>query len=104
MLLYGSCMWTLTKELEKKLDGYYTKMLRVVNNVSWKQHMRKKVLHGEIPKITTAIAAQRKRLSGHCYYYGNQHTAKELVGDQDKHSLIKWLMAANYRKKISQMQ
>ena len=104
MLLYGSCMWILTKELEKKLDGCYTKMLRVVKNVSWKQHMRKEVFHGEIPKITTAIAAQRKRLSGHCYYYGNQHMAKELVGDQDKHSLINWLMTANYRKKISQMQ
>ena len=60
-------MWTLTKELEKKLNGCYTKMLRVVKNVSWKQHMRNEVLHGEIPKITTAIAAQRKRLSGHCW-------------------------------------
>ena len=25
------------------------------------------------------------------YYYGNQQMAKELVGDQDRHSLINWL-------------
>ena len=67
MLLYGSCTWTFTKELEKKLDGCYTNMLRVVKNVSWKQHMRNDVLHGEIPKITTATAAQRVRFSRHCW-------------------------------------
>ena len=67
VLLYGSRTWTLTKELEKKLDDCYTKMLRVVKNVSWKQHMRNDVLYGEIPQITTAIAAQRVRFSGHCW-------------------------------------
>ena len=66
MLLYGSCTWTLTKELEKELDGCYTEMLRVVKNVSWKQHMRNEMLYGGIPKITTAIAAQRVRFSGQC--------------------------------------
>ena len=30
VLLYGSYTCTLTKELEKKLDGCYTKMLRVL--------------------------------------------------------------------------
>ena len=38
------------------------------------------------------------------YYYGNQHMAKELVGDQDEHSLINWLMTLNYRKEILQMR
>ena len=67
MLLYGSCTWTLTKELEKKLDGCYTKMIRVIKNVSWNQHMRNEVLYGEIPKITTTIATQRAKFSGHCW-------------------------------------
>ena len=67
LLRYGSSTWTLTKELEKKLDGCYTKMLRVVKNVPWKQHMRNDALHGEIPKMTTAIAAQRVRFSRHCW-------------------------------------
>ena len=58
VLLYDSCTWTLTKKREKKQDDCYTKMLSVVKNVSWKQHMRNEVLYGEIPKITTAIAAR----------------------------------------------
>ena len=67
VLLYSSCTWTLTKELEKKLDDCYTKMLKVVKNVSWKQHMKNEVLYGEIPKITTAIAAQRVRFREQCW-------------------------------------
>ena len=35
ILLYGSTAWTLTQSLDKKLDGAYTKMLRMVKNVTW---------------------------------------------------------------------
>ena len=38
VLLYGCTAWTLTKRLEKELDGQYTRMLRAVINKSWKQH------------------------------------------------------------------
>ena len=37
-LLYGCTTWTLTKRLEKKLDGNYTRMLRAILNKSWQQH------------------------------------------------------------------
>ena len=37
-ILYGCTIWTLTKRLEKKLDGNYTRMLRVILNKSWRQH------------------------------------------------------------------
>ena len=30
ILLYGCTTWTLTKQLDKKLDGNYTRMLRVI--------------------------------------------------------------------------
>ena len=30
ILLYGCTTWTLTKQLEKKLDGKYTRMLRAI--------------------------------------------------------------------------
>ena len=36
ILLYGCTTWTLTERLEKKLDGNYTRMLRVVLNMSWR--------------------------------------------------------------------
>ena len=35
ILLYGCTTWTLTKRLEKKLDGNYTRMLRAVLNKFW---------------------------------------------------------------------
>ena len=38
ILLYGCTTWTLTKRLEKKLDGNYTRMLRTILNKSWQQH------------------------------------------------------------------
>ena len=33
--------WTLTKRLEKKLDGNYTRMLRAILKKSWRQHPTK---------------------------------------------------------------
>ena len=38
ILLYGCTTSTLTKRLEKKLDGNYTRMLRAILNKSWRQH------------------------------------------------------------------
>ena len=38
ILLYGCTTWTLTKRLEKKLDGNYTRMLQAILNKSWRQH------------------------------------------------------------------
>ena len=39
ILLYGCTTWTLTKQMEKKLDGNYTRMLQAILNKSWKQHL-----------------------------------------------------------------
>ena len=38
ILLYRCTTWTLTKRLEKMLDGKYTIMLRAILNKSWRQH------------------------------------------------------------------
>ena len=38
ILLYGCTTWKLTKRLQKKLDGNYTRMLRAILNKSWRQH------------------------------------------------------------------
>ena len=49
ILLYGCTIWTLTKRLEKKLDGNYTRMLRAVLNKSWRQHPTRHQLYGHLP-------------------------------------------------------
>ena len=55
IVLYGRTTWTLTKRLEKKLDGNYTRMLRAILNKSWWQHPRKHLLYGHLPPIMKII-------------------------------------------------
>ena len=55
ILLYGCSTWTLTKRMEKKLDGNYTKMLRAILNKSWRQHLTKHQLYSHLPPITKTI-------------------------------------------------
>ena len=66
-LLYGCTTWTLTKRLEKKLDGNYTRMLRVILNKSWRQHPTRHQLYGHLPPITKTIQVRRSRHAGHCW-------------------------------------
>ena len=75
ILLYGCTTWTLTKRLEKKLDGNYTRMLRAILNKSWQQHP-KRHLFGHLPPITKTIQARRTRHAGHCW-----RSKDELVSD-----------------------
>ena len=51
----GCTTWTLTKRLEKKLDGNYTRMLRAILNKSWQQHPTKHQLYVHLPPITKTI-------------------------------------------------
>ena len=65
ILLYGCTTWPLTKRLEKKLDGNYTRMLRAILNKSWRQHPIKHQLYGHLPPITKTIQVRRTRHAGH---------------------------------------
>ena len=76
ILLYGCTTWMLTKRLEKRLDGNYTRMLRAILNKSWKQHPTKQQLYGHLPPITKTIKVRRTRHAGHCWRNMN-----ELISD-----------------------
>ena len=67
ILLYGCTTWTLTKQLEKKLDCNYTRMLEVILNKSWRQHPTRHQLYGHLPPITKTIQVRRTRHAGHCW-------------------------------------
>ena len=67
ILLYGCSTWTLTKRLEKKLDGNYTRMLRAILNKSWRQQPTRHQLYGHLPPITKTIQVRRTRLAGNCW-------------------------------------
>ena len=76
ILLYGCTTWTLTKWMEKKLDGNYIRMLWAILNKSWRQHPRKQQLYGHLPLITKTIKVRRTRHAGHCWKSGD-----ELISD-----------------------
>ena len=67
ILLYGCTTWALTKRMEKKLDGNYTRMLRAIFNKSWQQHPTRHQLYGHLPPITKTILVRRTRHVGHCW-------------------------------------
>ena len=73
---YGCTTWTLTKWLEKKLDGNYTRMLRAILNKSWQQHLTKHQLYGHLPPMTKTIQVTRNRHAGHCW-----RSKDELISD-----------------------
>ena len=80
VLVYGSSTWTLTKKLEKTLDGTYTRMLRAILNVSWKSHPTKARLYGPLPPVSHTIRDRRITFAGHCW-----RSKGEIVSD-----LILW--------------
>ena len=67
ILLYWCTTWTLTKRMEKKLDGKYTRMLRAIFNKSWRQHPTKPQLYGQPTPITKTIKVRRTRHAEHCW-------------------------------------
>ena len=76
ILLYGCTPWTLTKRLEKKLDGNYRRMLRAILNKSWQQHPTRHQLYGHLPPITKTIQIRRIRHAEHCW-----RSRVELISD-----------------------
>ena len=98
VLLYGCETWTLTKKLNKSLDGCYTRMLRKALNISWKQHLTNKELYGELPPISNVIR-KRRPLQGTPFdnstnnlypslCSGSQTTGKGTKEVKRKHSLM----------------
>ena len=76
ILLYGCTTWMLTKRLEKKLDGNYTRLLRAILNRSWRQYPTKHQLYGHLPPITKIIQVKRTRHAGYCW-----RSRDELISD-----------------------
>ena len=64
ILRYGCSTWTLTKCMEKKLDGNCSRIQRAILNKSWWQHLIEQELYGHWPPITKTI---RTRYVGHCW-------------------------------------
>ena len=62
ILLYGWTTRTLSKRMEKKHDGNYTRILRPILN-----KFHKPALYGHLPPITKTIHVRRTIHEGHCW-------------------------------------
>ena len=66
IFLYDSESWTQTKNLQKSIDGMYTRMFRVVFNVQWQDHISNVALYKGLPRLSSKIASRRMGVAGHC--------------------------------------
>ena len=66
IFFYGSETWTLSSKQQCRLDGYYTRLLRRVLNISWKKHPTIATLYGDLPRISTQVKRRRIQFAGHC--------------------------------------
>ena len=93
ILLYRCTTWTLTKRMEKKLDGNYTRIPRAILNKSWRQHPTKQQLYGHLPPITKTIKV-RRTLHGHCW-----RSRDELISD-----FLRWTPSYSQQKQSDQLE
>ena len=67
ILLYGAETWTLTKTLQKKLDGVFTRMLRKTLGLTWEDKVPNTELYGNLPTLSSELRQRRLRFAGHCW-------------------------------------
>ena len=66
VLLYNSETWSINKNMQKRIDGCYTRMLRMATNTSWKEKTTNEVLYQDLQPLSQSIRERRMRLAGHC--------------------------------------
>ena len=112
ILLYGCTTWTLTKRLEKKLEGNCTRMLRTILNKSWRQNPTRNKLYGHLPPITKTIQVRRTRHKGHCWRSRDElirdvplwtpHMARQKQDDQLEHTYSSYVKIRDVALKTCQ--
>ena len=78
----------LTKRIEKKLDGNYTRMLQAILNKSWRQQPIKQQLYSHLPPITKTIQVRWTRHVGHSW-----RNRDELISD-----VLQWTLSHGWAK------
>ena len=76
VLLYGSETWTMTRAMEKSIDGCYTNLLKKVKNIDWADHPTLAQIYNGLPRISTTLSSRRLRFSGHCF-----RAKREIISD-----------------------
>ena len=75
---YGAETWTTTKTMNKRIDGCYTRLLRMALNISWKDKINNITLYNGLSRISEVIKEIRLKLAGHLMRHDNE-IANKLV-------------------------
>lgn len=69
VLLYGCETWTVNQEMLDRLNGCYTRLLRIAHSVDWTAHARNLFLYcsGTIPPLADTITRRTIRFAGHAF-------------------------------------
>ena len=67
ILLYGSETWTLSRKIEKRLDGTYTRLLMRAKNLPWQSHPTRQQIYGNLPSVSSLVRSRRVQFAGHCH-------------------------------------
>lgn len=67
-LMYGASAYTLAIKAIKMLRWHlHWDFESSVLNISWREHLRKQQLYGNIPALSTTTKESHMRFSGHCH-------------------------------------
>ena len=84
VLMYGCEAWTMAANLTKSGDVVYTRMLRVVHQMSWRDNITNQDLYANLLKLSTKIQQRRMKFAVHCYW-NSELVASQLVLWQPTH-------------------
>jgi hypothetical protein len=79
ILLYSAETWTFTESLVKTLDGYYTRLLRYAQNISWQSKTTNIALYRDLELISIVLKRRRIKFVGHCFR--SQNSAPQPISD-----------------------
>ena len=79
VLLYNSETWFINKNMQKRVDGCYTRMLRMTTNTSWKEKTTNEVLYQDLQPPSQTISERRMILAAHCIRHTNEMAHKLIL-------------------------
>ena len=100
VLLYGCESWSLTKSLEKQLDGCYTRLLRATLNINWKEHVSNAVLYSGLQRISDLMKQRRLRFASHCFRRDDKLVADLVLWEPWHGSVSRGRPATTYIDKL----
>ena len=83
-LLYNSETWTINKNMKKRINGCYTRILRMATNASWKEKITNEVLYQDLQLLSQTIRERRMRLEGHCIRHATEMAYNLVLWEQTR--------------------